>query len=622
MTTAANTRKRACDACFRRKIKCDGATPRCDWCKHHSLACTFNRPIRPKKTAKSVKHGHEGLVESAGQFDHPNSTLSSPRPSLVNDHLQLHAEHSLSPPPAASSTPPPPLLGTLHFAGYHLGELCSFNGMPLFSPNGQKWIQARAGESPAFPKLTGPPWENKSVQEAFLHPVSNLELPPRKVTDEYFLMYSDRGLEFVFPVIDTVIFKETIDTAYEPWEISTSVKVAGAKACVLSFLSFVSLMEGTLESTPIDCAVYAVKAQHLLPQIFLENNIITVQIALIQCVYHLFSGKLRMASIFHSMACRMMFMLGAHIQPPRDDSLEGPERVGDHTRRVKTHLRKLFLLAYTFDKDISLRTGQPPAIKDEHCDITPLNVCDDTPLSMTSTNLLFSPLVPGGLKLSSIKSRTFELLYSVEAMRKSDAQLLRDIRELDDELEKWRLSLEANIRPSLSCRPGDSRVDPDAIFPWKMNIIITNFEFYYLVAAIHGATGRCRAWSNGGSGETEGVSSSLALCVEASRSTLIYLRTAVHTLAGESFWIILFYPMAAVLALFCNILLNPLCIQSRNDLELLNSAPELIRSLRVRRLSPNELLHMKMVEDFMVELTRLGTCAILKAHREKNANTM
>ncbi|KAI1491413.1 fungal-specific transcription factor domain-containing protein [Biscogniauxia mediterranea] len=624
-TPPVNARRRACDACFRRKIKCDGATPRCDWCKHHNLACTFSRPVRLRKGAKSGKQGHEASHESPGPFDPQNQTPPLSGPLLLHDGhdlSNLRTGHALSPSPATSSGSSPPPFGSLHFAGYHLGEVCSYNGMPLFSPNGQRWIQARTGDVPAFPKLTGAPWENKSIQEAFLHPVSNLELPDRKVTEEYFSMFCTRGLQFVFPVVDPVLFKDTIDDAYEPWEISPSIKIASAKACVLSFLSFVSLMEGTLESAPIDCDTCAIKAQHLLPQIFLENSIITAQVGLMQCIYHLFSGKLQAASIFHAMSCQMMFMLGAHLHHPIIEPPRGPGSTESRAWRVKTHLRKLFIMAYTFDKDISLRTGQPPVIKDEHCDITHPSLDEDIPTHMTSFNKSLWLFIPGGLQLSTLKSRTFELLHSAEALRKSDAQLLRDIRELDDKLEEWRIAIDPDIRPSLSCRPGDTRVYPEASFPWKMYTIITNFEYYHLVAAIHGTTGRCRAWSNGESCETEGVSSSLALCVEASRSTLIYLRAAIHTLGGESFWMILFYPMAAVLAIFCNILLKPLCPASQNDLELLNSAPELIRSLRTRRLSPHEITHMKMIEDFMAELTRLGTCAIMKAHREKNETSL
>ena len=34
------------------------------------------------------------------------------------------------------------------------------------------------------------------------------------------------------------------------------------------------------------------------------------------------------------------------------------------------HLRHLFWLCYVLDKDISLRTGRPPVIADQFCDLT------------------------------------------------------------------------------------------------------------------------------------------------------------------------------------------------------------------------------------------------------------
>jgi hypothetical protein len=229
-----------------------------------------------------------------------------------------------------------------------------------------------------------------------------------------------------------------------------------------------------------------------------------------------------------------MFVLGGHTQTDEFAS-EIPLDDKDHTRRMRVHLRTLFWLCYTFDKDISLRTGQPPAIDDEHCDLTLPKNHERSRFGMFEDDE-GTPHVPGDLRLSIVKSKTFKLLYSAKALRKSDTDLLRDIRELDDELEEWRLSIEPISRPTLSGRSGHSWMDPDATIIQIMHTIVTHFEYHYLIATIHRATGRCRSWANGDGGEMEGVSSSLELSVEASRSTLIYLRAAVHNLVGPSFW--------------------------------------------------------------------------------------
>lgn len=75
----------------------------------------------------------------------------------------------------------------------------------------------------------------------------------------------------------------------------------------------------------------------------------------------------------------------------------------------------------------------------------------------------------------------------------------------------------------------------------------------------------------------------------------------------------MFYPMTAIVTIFCNILTKPGEPQAKDDLGLLGTAPELIKKMRQRRLTPNELMHMTQVEDFIMELIHLGNTAIQRA---------
>ncbi|KAM0274971.1 hypothetical protein ACHAQH_007701 [Verticillium albo-atrum] len=214
--------------------------------------------------------------------------------------------------------------------------------------------------------------------------------------------------------------------------------------------------------------------------------------------------------------------------------------------------------------------------------------------------------LPGDLPLTIIKSKTCKVLYSTAALRKSDAELLRDIRELDEELERWRCSVPLPYRPALSFSedtPASSVTDIDRHLLMKKSIV--HFEYHYLSAAIHRASGRCSVWTGG-----KGVSSSVAITVQASRSTLIYLRAAAEGIAETAFWLVVFYPMTATLTIFCNILLDPLDPQAEDDLNLLCSIPSLIMSMRKGRLTPKEQAYFAEVNDFFAELTRLARCAI------------
>ncbi|ORY72148.1 uncharacterized protein BCR38DRAFT_331904 [Pseudomassariella vexata] len=634
MGSNATSRKRACDSCHRRKacqtIQCDAAAPQCNWCEHHGLTCTFTRITRPRKQsgAKSTRERIERLEQLlAGRkasVDRPAASGTSPSTgSGQGAAAPIQAQNALPLAPPARS--PGASFGKLHFAGYHLGGICSHNGIPFFSTDGQEWIKTRTGTSPAFSTLCalGPPWQNQQhVQQALLSSASSLELPDRHIVDEYFAVFRSSPFRLVFPVVDIVLFRDTIELAYEPCEGHLSAEPIIAKACVFSFLAIMTLLEATAESTAkVNSDACAAKAQFLMPQIVYDTNMTCLEICFMQCMYHLFTGKMQIAAMFHSLACRIVFMLGAHTPSTTSFRVDTPERMGREWR-IKTHLRKLFWICYTFDKDISLRTGQPPALDDQYCDLTLPPMYMDVRYCADKWDMLCQgdsevPLLPGDLRLSIISSKTSKLLYSAEALHKSDAELLRDIRELDDELERWRVLIPADYRPTLSC---SRQFEPDSVAntPKMMHIIAIHFEYHFLMATIHHASCRCRAWASCESGEMEGISSSLALSVEASRSTLIYLRAAVHALYSEAFWMIVFYPMSAILTIFCNILLNPLDPKAKDDLELLASAPQLINAMRMRRLTPNEVIHMKMTEEFVSELTRLGRCAVNKASSDAN----
>jgi hypothetical protein len=77
-----------------------------------------------------------------------------------------------------------------------------------------------------------------------------------------------------------------------------------------------------------------------------------------------------------------------------------------------------------------------------------------------------------------------------------------------------------------------------------------------------------------------------------------------------------FYPTAAMMALFFNILMDPLNPEVEEDVGLLASTADLIHSMPIHRLTSYELAHVKLVTEFVVELSRLSQKAIAKARAE------
>ncbi len=80
---------------------------------------------------------------------------------------------------------------------------------------------------------------------------------------------------------------------------------------------------------------------------------------------------------------------------------------------------------------------------------------------------------------------------------------------------------------------------------------------------------------------------------------------------------LVFYPMSALLTIFCNILRDPLDPQSSKDLKLLTSTMRTLERVFLRQAySIGELAHIKLLSDFGHGLCRLATCAMDKACKE------
>ncbi|KAK1979593.1 fungal-specific transcription factor domain-containing protein [Colletotrichum cereale] len=646
-------RKRACDSCHRRKIQCDGAVPQCNWCKHHSMACTFHRATKVKKRASAAKTGSEkdlvarlNRIEQALEAARRNQDAGGEgRDGSSSPTSSPAAPLSVGTDPSANDGTPETTrgraydssvrasgaaAGKMHFAGFYLGDISSYNGIPFFSPDGQDWIRSRAGEDASFQTLfaMGPLWHIQHPVPIVLNfPQQNSggELPDRTVVDECLTRFRASNFGLSFPFIDYALFLNTIDLAYQPPQGALTLEVVTAKACVFAFFAVVSLFQAEWKWTPeIDGEACAGAAQNLMATILQDSNINALQTVFMLTLFHMFCGHLQQGSMFHSATCRILFMLGAHLEPGTSHVPgQSSENDDDQGWRVRNQLRRIFWLSYKLDKDISLRTGQPPSIDDEHCDLSlpPVDwwtrTADDragASPSFLDEATVTSALQPDSLQLTIIKSKICRTLYSISALKKGDAELLRDIRELDDELESWRMSMPSSYRPTLTFPRGKVVVRNGRL---GMEEIILHFEYHYLMATIHRASGRCRCWASGESSGLEGVSSSQALSVQASRSTLHFLRAAIHGVEQVAFWLVVFYPMSAILEIFCNLLLHPLHPQSEEDLELLKSVPVLIEGMRTRHLTQKEAAHVKIINDFVAELTRLGNCAIDKARKEQ-----
>ncbi|KAJ6197855.1 fungal-specific transcription factor domain-containing protein [Bipolaris maydis] len=633
---------KACDVCYNKKIKCDGATPQCEWCAHRGLQCSYERRIVRKRRSKYAKQlfaqhrSHlldrvdrlerllaNALAEKTGT-SLPRETSIGPSESATDTSLTREDDFNNEAPDISTpSSTDQPVLGSLHFAGWRLGSFNSRSGIPVFSELGENWIRSRTGQDASLERITAlrQSWHNMARSDWGLSvDVVNVHLPiampDRQVVEKCLALYCESFLCCIFPVVDPVRLQTTISAAYSSTSGASSDDIHNAQACVFAFLAFVSFFN-VYQSVNItsDAEKYSWTAHRILMTYTRPVTAETLQTSCMLMLYHLFSGDLANALIQDSVATRIVYMLGAHTTTyPSCNDVKIVSANSSYRERYL--LRNIFWLIYMMDKELSLRTGQPPCLQDEHCDISfPPTYARRIFSQMmgfgTETDLGTVYPFPGSPELSIIKSKAYNALYSARALRKTDAEILRDIRELDDDLECWRLSVPLSYRPTVAFAratlPEDVLVMPSTML---------HLDYNHCVAAIHQATSRCQAWISGNQDAMDGVGSSLELSIEASRSSLVYLQMASHLLDENSFWMVLYYPMSALLTLFYGILHRPLAPQSHKDLELLRSVPSMIRRIPISRWMEKAVRQIQAVDELVAELTTLGQSAIDKATRE------
>ena len=232
---------------------------------------SWSTPFTPSSTADTnTNPSTYGTPDSSSLVTSPSYQLSE---RFVNSPIRAG-----SPVPAQG-----PVFGKLHFAGRHLGDISLHNGIPFLSPEGQRWIAFRTGESAPLQALCASAPSSRmrhGVHPAFLcanmaaHLSTGMDLPERRAVEEGLEMFSANPFKRIWPAIDTVLFRRTIEVAYDERAGRCSLEPVAARACIFSFLALLSLHHIYPPSMPtLDSEDCAVQAQYLLPQVLHETSI-------------------------------------------------------------------------------------------------------------------------------------------------------------------------------------------------------------------------------------------------------------------------------------------------------------------------------------------------------------
>lgn len=235
--------------------------------------------------------------------------------------------------------------------------------------------------------------------------------------------------------------------------------------------------------------------------------------------------------------------------------------------------KRVFWIAYLLDKDACLRAGRPPAQDDDDMNV-------ELPSEDPPDNIGNVPLADGKGKINLfrlmcefaiISSKVYRQLYSVRASKQSDGELLNTIGELDKELEAWKDSIPIDFRPEHEIKTSHT--------PLILHIVVLHFSYYNCLTTIHRMSVHHGYWTSRLSEYAiQGLNarplnprvfSSAALCVSAARAS-IHLIKYIPQGDFACVWLILYFPVSALVTLFANILQNPQDTRARADIKLMD----------------------------------------------------
>lgn len=160
--------------------------------------------------------------------------------------------------------------GQIFHIGRSFGIACPRSGIPHLTREFQDWIYAKTNRWPQFEIVYDP---GRDAVQRFDGGYRAVRLPGRWVIDSLFKAWSDSELALVFPVAEPVLFKKTIDRAWD--ENDNSSEYYRARLAVFAFLALASTHFVNLKASgyvdPEACATEAEKMLHMLTDPSLET---------------------------------------------------------------------------------------------------------------------------------------------------------------------------------------------------------------------------------------------------------------------------------------------------------------------------------------------------------------
>ncbi|MCJ1312496.1 hypothetical protein MMC25_006170 [Agyrium rufum] len=498
----------------------------------------------------------------------------------------------------------------------NLGEtryIGSSSGFSIFSPKGIQWVNEKTGDNSFQDMITSAGgadddklahWKPEVFTDIF-RPTVYLRLP---LLEESLSLLKDffENFNCIFPLFHEPTFMHLVNRQYSrsPYIGSgwwASLNIALAIAHRLRVVSNLVPQEEDNKAWG-----YLKNALAVLTELTMRNtDLLSVQALLGMALFLQGTPNPQPSFVLVAAAIRLAHSIGLHKRGS-----------GFNLNPVEVEQRKrVFWIAYLLDKDICLRSGRPPAQDDDDMNV-------ELPSEDPGDNVGNIPLEDGKGKLNLfrlmcsfaiIESKVYKQLYSTKAAKQSDGALLNTIGELDHELEEWKDAIPIDFRPEHEIKASHT--------PLILHVVVLHFAYYNCLTTIHRMSVHHGYWTSRLSNYAiQGLNarplnprvfSSALLCVQAARASIHLIR---YIPQGDyaCVWMIIYYPVSALVTLFANILQNPQDARARSDIKLMNQVVHFL-SLLISGEEQNGVGRMHAV---CAEFERIAKVVLDKADKE------
>ena len=441
-------------------------------------------------------------------------------------------------------------------------------------------------------------WKGSLVRDVFSRRVFR-ELPSKSVAlvliDEAFKSFNS-----TYPIFDQRRFIRYFQMHYS----DTGPSDAGQWACINVVLALAHRFRAmrTLEASTENeqACSYMQNALAVVSELTMQHNSLpAVQALLGMTIVLEGTPNPRLCSVLNSTALRLAQTMGLHRrnQDPTLTLSEIEER------------KNVFWIAYFLDRDISLRTGQPPVQDDDDMDVDlPTGTISNLPGNGLDTINFFNSRIGLGI----IQGQIYKKLYSVKAARQSESQQIIAVQELDSMLASWRRSVPIDFDDDFI-----TTLQPP-IATEILHAIILRFSYVNCLITVHrpfpSATNFANDATLGARNTASGVESK---CIVEARKAIRLIRI---TPRGDyaSAWLLIHHFFAAVTALLHHVLMNPTYAEALSDLYLIRPFLKLLEILAGEKKS-DEVARMY---EFCIDLNRRAIGAVEEVSKTFTCNTV